>query len=503
VITQWLEQLRQSPAHWQIVVGVSVAFLLVQMYLAARQFARNRQQHRLLNRLLRDLERGGRGRVELGTWEDSFPWLDWVMGNFPDRSTGPAAKHSREEVLQELDVRVAADSRYLMLQRMGIMAPLLGVVLTVLGFTWLKIDSAGDSLQGILGAVAPLVSGVGAGAVLALINQGLLQFIGSRLERMRMAARTWFDAAIWRHVGLDVQTATVKAVAAIERFAADVGGAAARHAASANQIAATTGAMQQAGQQLAAVAHGFHGEIKDLPQTMIALRDATSASADALARIAPMHERAAANLDVSVAAFRTTIDEKFTAAAEQHHRASATLAASVAEICKTSEVLRDAAGGVQQSAATSATAIQRADQSLSAAAQGLGDASERLRRSVAGDLAPSQQSLHAAADALAQSAQQIAAFVSDGIQPATRDLAGLHQVMNGLDDTIAKINAVTLAGGDVERLAAALSRASEIAQAIENLPEQIRRIVEGSVQHAAADAAHHAATRRKPWSLRT
>ena len=100
------------------------------------------------------------------------------------------------------------------------MAPLLGVVLTVVGFYFLEInESQEQSLQSILLAVTPLVAGVGTGAVLALINQVLLHVAGRRVEALRLAAREWFDAVVWRHIGLDTQAATVKAVRAIERLA--------------------------------------------------------------------------------------------------------------------------------------------------------------------------------------------------------------------------------------------------------------------------------------------
>jgi hypothetical protein len=99
--------------------------------------------------------------------------------------------------LQELDNRIASNGNYVLLQRMGVMAPLLGVILTVAGFYWLHVDNEDQSLQSILLAVTPLVGGVGTGAVLALINQALLHIAGRRVESLRMTARTWFDTVIW------------------------------------------------------------------------------------------------------------------------------------------------------------------------------------------------------------------------------------------------------------------------------------------------------------------
>jgi hypothetical protein len=121
-------------------------------------------------------------------------------------------------VLGELDTRIASNGDYLLLQRMGVMAPLLGVVLTVVGFYWLKVADGDESLQSILAAVAPLVSGVGTGAVLALINQALLHMAGRRVESLRMTARTWFDTVIWSRASFDTQGSAGKAVQAMERL---------------------------------------------------------------------------------------------------------------------------------------------------------------------------------------------------------------------------------------------------------------------------------------------
>jgi hypothetical protein len=101
---------------------------------------------------------------------------------------------------------------------MGVMAPLLGVVLTVAGFYWLHVGDDVQSLQTILLAVAPLVSGVGTGAVLALINQALLHIAGRRVESLRMSARTWFDTVIWSRFGSGALPTNLTAAQLMEHF---------------------------------------------------------------------------------------------------------------------------------------------------------------------------------------------------------------------------------------------------------------------------------------------
>lgn len=381
VIAKYFPGADQLSSHWAVVIGVGAAFLLVQLVLSLRIYLRARRHDRVLARLQEKLDRGGDGRGEADSVPRSFGWLRWVLSVFPTASTSPTGNFTRDQALHELDTRIASDWSYLLLQRMGIMAPLLGVVLTVVGFYWLKVDESGEqSLQTILMAVTPLISGVGAGAVLALVNQALLQGVGGRLERLRMTARTWFDAAIWRHAGLGTQAATAEAVAALERFAVAIAATADRHATSSMRIEASTASMKAAASQFEDMVRSFNGEIKGIPQALSVLRDATAASAKALQELIPVGARAVSNLDVSVAAFRTTIDREFTDAAKLHYRASKALAQSVQEIGESTDLLKSGADEMKQAAEANAASLRSIDQSLSDAANGLAGAGEHLRQ---------------------------------------------------------------------------------------------------------------------------
>ncbi len=381
MIAKYFPGADQLSSHWAVVIGVGAAFLLVQLVLSLRIYLRARRHDRVLARLHEKLDRGGDGRGEADSVPRSFGWLRWVLSVFPTGSISPTGNFTRDQALHELDTRIASDWSYLLLQRMGIMAPLLGVVLTVVGFYWLKVDESGEqSLQTILMAVTPLISGVGAGAVLALVNQALLQGVGGRLERLRMTARTWFDAAIWRHAGLGTQAATAEAVAALERFAVAIAATADRHATSSMRIEASTASMKAAASQFEDMVRSFNGEIKGIPQALSVLRDATAASAKALQELIPVGARAVSNLDVSVAAFRTTIDREFTDAAKLHYRASKALAQSVQEIGESTDLLKSGADEMKQAAEANAASLRSIDQSLSDAANGLAGAGEHLRQ---------------------------------------------------------------------------------------------------------------------------
>src|SRR6476646_8617018 len=137
-------------SQWIVVGSIGFVFFLVQLVLSLSFCARMRRQERIIRRLCRDREKGGSGRGDRRDVPRSFAWLQWVNSNFPVSGAPPSNNFTREDVLSELDTRIASNGGYLLLQRMGVMAPLLGVVLTVAGFYWLHIGDGDQSLQTIL-----------------------------------------------------------------------------------------------------------------------------------------------------------------------------------------------------------------------------------------------------------------------------------------------------------------------------------------------------------------
>jgi hypothetical protein len=328
-------------SHWTVVLVVALLFFSLQVALFIRISWSLRRQERWLGRLCGDLAQGGDGRPAAHALSDSFAWLDWVLTIFPANSATPPGSYTRDSVLQELDTRLASNSSYLLLQRMGVMAPLLGVILTVAGFWYLRVEDSGEMrLQDILFAVTPLVSGVGAGAVLALVNQGLLHGASQRIESLRMAARTWFDRAIWSSVGLDSQAATVGAISAVERMTTAISGVAEQHADCAVRLKASTSDINDSAREFRDAVQTFGGQIQGVPQTLAELNGALQASSAALENLIQIGSRAVANLDVSVAAFRTTMDQEFANAAKLQHLSTQRLADATGQVRTTSELMK-------------------------------------------------------------------------------------------------------------------------------------------------------------------
>src|SRR5262245_31017232 len=113
---------RLLSSEWAPVIGVGLLFFLLQIVLCVSFCLRIRRQERAVKRLSRDFERGGDGRNGTRSLGRGHAWLHWVDSNFPADFTSPS-NFTREDALQELDTQIASNGNYLLLQRMGVMAP--------------------------------------------------------------------------------------------------------------------------------------------------------------------------------------------------------------------------------------------------------------------------------------------------------------------------------------------------------------------------------------------
>jgi len=331
--------------HWNVVF-IGLVFLAMQLFLCIRFWHRMKRHHRELSKLLDDLETGGGGR-DIEAFVFDIPWLKWVDMNFP-RGTRTPGSFTRDDVLKELDMQIASDGNYLLLQRASVMAPLLGVIITVLGFMLIDFSRTGEQDLGeLLLTVAPLAAGVGTGALLAIINQGLLHFVGKKVEQVRYAARVWFDAAIWSNVGLDAQAATVKAIQAMEKMAKTVSEAADQENENIRSLRDGVEAIRSAAREFQETHAGFNTQLRELPGKLAELTAGIEYAADTLDTLIPIGQRATTGMDSAVAAFRAAVEERFAEAAKTHHTSIETLAESVTRINESTLQLRVSSGDLQ------------------------------------------------------------------------------------------------------------------------------------------------------------
>jgi uncharacterized protein YoxC len=121
-------------------------------------------------------------------------------------------------------------------------------------------------------------------------------------------------------------------------------------------------------------------------------------------------------------------------------------------------------------------------ETLRTAVDSLAGTSAALQQSFTGDLVPSNRALHQAAAGFAESSQQLTAFLSEGLNPLTQRLMQLDQTFQSLEQALAAIRDLSAARQDIEHLTHSLSQAATIADAISNLPEQVRGILEESAR---------------------
>lgn len=482
-------------SHWPFVVGVGLVFLSVQLIVCARFFHQIRNYEQTLLQLNRDFATGGDGRTHPERSSRNFPWLTWVNLNFPVGTTTPG-NFTRDEVLQELDSRVAGSGDYLLLQRMGVAAPLLGVLLTVLGFIWVNPPEDQEiSIGQMFQQVYPLVAGVGTGAALAFINQGLLHLAGWKAEHLRVIARTWFDTVIWSSVGLDTQAATVKAIAAMDRMSATLAAAADKQLKNAARLDKSAAAMQAATANFQEMVQTMGSEMHGLPETLAGLQRATAASAEALDKLLPMSRRAVAGLDVSVAAFRSAVEQDFVEAARKHHSSieslteavTATTTGSHQMLSTAAEQFQDSARAIND-AANSLTHRMNEQGNLSAeivatqhslrdAVAQLTETSHQFRHTLDSTVGPTQHQLSTATSSFAASAERLSTFIQQGLDPATARLTELHTTLGELQNTVRKIQEFNGAGTEISQLSESLKQASSAAETMVELPGQLREVM--------------------------
>ena len=103
------------------------------------------------------------------------------------QKTQRISRQHADEALRQLEEYVAMQPHYLLLQKASVAAPLMGVVLTAFGFITFE-----GNLDSVKDLTIPLVSGVASGAILAPLNQPMLQLVENRLSVRGGQANLWW-----------------------------------------------------------------------------------------------------------------------------------------------------------------------------------------------------------------------------------------------------------------------------------------------------------------------
>jgi ABC-type transporter Mla subunit MlaD len=199
---------------------------------------------------------------------------------------------------------------------------------------------------------------------LAFINQWLLHLAGVRVEAVRDSARTWFDSAIWRKVGLDVQAATVEAIGAMERMAKSVAQSAVRQEENAAALRKSIAKIYKSSDTFQQTYVAFGEELGELPQSLAEVTLTARAAVEAIQSLIPVGERAVRGLDVSVSAFSDAVETQFAEAAKNHRTTTESLEAAVGRINESTMQLKVSSGDLQETVNVHTNSFKNLNRSL-------------------------------------------------------------------------------------------------------------------------------------------
>lgn len=180
--------------HTGVLVAISLAFVSIAFYSCVRSFHFHRKFRREL-KLMLDEARQASGGV-LPNWVGLPHWLTpfvWVTRN------SFLFTQARDTASKQLEESLATSREYLKLQKIQTAAPLLGVLLTAVGFITIEGD-----LNDVQSLAFPLVGGVATGAILALLSQLLIYFVELDIDKSRRDGQLLIDE-IWMKATADLE----------------------------------------------------------------------------------------------------------------------------------------------------------------------------------------------------------------------------------------------------------------------------------------------------------
>lgn len=172
--------------HTIILFAVCVAFIVLLLY----SFIRASLFHKSFLgevRVLRSNFEQGSGSLP----PDLLKLASWLGPFVSATKNSFHLTHARDAATRSLEELLASQRDFLKLQKLLTAAPLIGVLLTAVGFITVEAD-----LSDIQALAVPLVGGVATGASLALFSQLLLYFVELSTEKSRCEGQTLIDE-IW------------------------------------------------------------------------------------------------------------------------------------------------------------------------------------------------------------------------------------------------------------------------------------------------------------------
>lgn len=460
---------------------VFAAFLALQLYLYLSHRTAVARQRRTLNSLWQQRRAPER---DLAQDKADRQWLGWVAARFHDGAFQDG-HYRREDALAQLDNWLEGHGSYLFLQRTFIMAPLIGLLITVIGFFFLQpATSDSADLKQILYALSPLVLGVGTGAALALFNQLLLHLAGKGTESVRTAAYRWFDDCVWKYVQAKPHVAANDAADALQTMAETIRTSIGDYRGATAAINQTCQSLQAVGSAAVSATDRLQSQMAAISDQMKELQTSTKNVVNVANGIVPAVETVTAELAESVRAFKSVIEVPLGQAATRHQASAELFASSVEQIRESAAQLNtqfDSFGQIVKAQATAGREWSRSLQDDVLPAQRSFRQAGTQLTDAANGFAATQQAFREAADSMQRSANGLAAFVRDGVGPATHRLAELDQILTRVPEANLAVQQITQLSPEFADLVRSLAQAAAAAEAIRSLPEQIRAVLQAVV----------------------
>jgi len=180
--------------HTGVLFAVGLAFVCVVLYACIRSWRFHRKFRSEIQQLLDDARRAS--GAALPKWVGLPFWLA------PFVSVTRNSFHltqARDNASKQLEESLATSKEYLKLQKLQTAAPLIGVLLTAIGFVTIESD-----LNDVQSLAVPLVGGVATGAILALLSQLVIYFVELDIDKSRKDGQLLIDE-IWMKATADLE----------------------------------------------------------------------------------------------------------------------------------------------------------------------------------------------------------------------------------------------------------------------------------------------------------
>jgi hypothetical protein len=410
----------------------------------------------------------------------SSAWLEWVNAAFPP-GVAATTRLTRQDAVNEFDIRMLSRLAYQGLQRLAVAAPLFGVMISTWKFVSYKVPATASPTLGeiLQTAAGPLFVGVGTGATLALACQLALLLANRSLARARFSALRWFDAHVWQGINPLGHSSVMQAIEAMRRFSATLDEASQRHHMAVQTLDVATDRLGRAAQDFAdnagrmnkdldAMARQISSGVGELIVSCHAIKPLADQVPDLLGKLAQVGQ--------GVGLFDEAIRTRFVPASTSLGRAAKDVETWTAKLRIQQEQSAEASGLLRAASSALDTASGKINISINL----LNERLQQLGQSV-GHLGQIVQRIDVASQGLQD-------FEEKAIRPVRRSFAGLDAILQQLNGTSADFRKLLAMQPQLVPLLQALERAIQVAGEVNKLPAQVRSALDSMQQDLAAAA---------------